>query len=102
MPVVCVGRLFSTIHLKNIAEKLPLATYQNKSFFVIRNDALDRFGTSLEHRFSKSQVEVMMKKAGLEDIIISPEMPFYHAVGRKKFTLLAPRTVVIRRIVSTQ
>ena len=30
----------------------PLAYYRDKSFYVMRTDALDRFGTRLEHRFS--------------------------------------------------
>ena len=63
---------------------MPLSAYNNKSFFVIRNDALDKFGTSLEQRFSKKQVEDMMRHCGLDDIVISPLTPFYHAIGKKR------------------
>jgi SAM-dependent methyltransferase len=63
--------------------KIPLSAYHNKSYFVIRNDALDRFGTPLEQRFSKSEIEIMMRKSGLSEIIFSEKMPFWHAVGKK-------------------
>jgi hypothetical protein len=62
---------------------LPLSYYHNKSFFIIRNDSLDKFGTSLEQRFSKKEVGDLMANCGLEDIIISTGAPFYHTVGRK-------------------
>ena len=84
MPFILLGRLFKKLGFKDLAVRMPLHGYQNRSFFVIRNDALDRFGTRLEQRFSKEQVIAMMEEAGLTDIIISPGIPFYHAVGRKK------------------
>ena len=83
MPLVLAGRFLITLRLKNLADKLPLSVYQNQSFFVIRNDALDRFGTSLEKRFSKVEIVEMMKNAGLENIVISDNLPYWHAVGRK-------------------
>lgn len=83
MPLVLWVRFLVLIGLRKIAVKMPLSAYNNKSFFVIRNDALDKFGTRLEQRFSKKQVEEMMRKCGLEDIVISPLTPFYHATGRK-------------------
>lgn len=84
MPFILLGRLFKKLGFKDLAVRMPLHGYQNRSFFMIRNDALDRFGTRLEQRFSKEQVIGMMEDAGLTDIIISPGIPFYHAVGRKK------------------
>lgn len=83
MPTILVGRLFNLFGLKKLALKLPLSFYQNQSFFVIRNDALDRFGTSLEQRFSRSEITEMMEKAGLSEVVISPIEPYYHAVGKK-------------------
>lgn len=84
MPLILWVRLLVLIGLRNIAVKMPLSAYNNKSFFVIRNDALDKFGTRLEQRFSKKQVEDMMTNCGLENIVISPLTPFYHAIGRKR------------------
>ena len=84
MPFIVAGRFFQFLGFTTLAKRMPLHGYQNRSFFMIRNDTLDRFGTRLEQRFSKKQVIEMMEGAGLTDIIISPGIPFYHAVGRKK------------------
>lgn len=59
----------------------PLAWYRHGSFYRMRTDALDRFGTRLEHRFTKAQIEAMMKDAGLERIRFSDRAPFWVAVG---------------------
>lgn len=83
MPFILSGRLFKKMGLKKVAAKLPLSIYQDQPFYIIRNDALDRFGTRLEQRFSKKQIQDMMRNAGLENIIISPNMPYWHAVGAK-------------------
>ncbi|MEP7163362.1 MAG: class I SAM-dependent methyltransferase [Ferruginibacter sp.] len=84
MPLVLWVRFLVLIGLRKIAVKMPLSAYNNKSFFVIRNDALDKFGTSLEQRFSKKQVQDMMSNCGLKHIVISPLTPFYHAIGKKQ------------------
>jgi len=83
MPFVLVSKFFSSIGLPKIAKKIPLSDYADKSFFTTRNDALDRFGTTLEHRFSKKQVIELMTKSGLSNIVVSPQSPYYHAVGKK-------------------
>jgi ubiquinone/menaquinone biosynthesis C-methylase UbiE len=83
MPWVLLARFFVFIGMRKFARKIPLAAYENKTFFVIRNDSLDRFGTALEQRFSKKEVITMMENCGLTDILVSPRMPYYHAVGRK-------------------
>ncbi len=61
----------------------PLSFYRNSSFYTMRTDALDRFGTRLEHRFTRKGIEVMMRHAGLEDIQFRDEEPFWIACGRK-------------------
>ena len=85
MPFVIAGRFLSFLGFKKIASKKPLHFYQNQSFYIIRNDALDRFGTKLEHRFSKQEVIEMMANSGLNEIIVSEKMPFWHAVGKRKY-----------------
>lgn len=65
-------------------DKLPLSYYRKRSFYMMRNDALDRFGTPLEQRFSKNQIEEMMKHAGLGEIVFSEHSPYWCAVGYKK------------------
>lgn len=83
MPLVLWVRFLVLIGLRKVAVKMPLAAYNDKSFFVIRNDALDKFGTKLEQRFSKAQVIQMMENCGLVDVRVSPKSPFYHAIGKK-------------------
>lgn len=83
MPFVLWVRFLVLIGLRSVAKKMPLAAYNNKSFFIIRNDSLDKFGTTLEQRFSKKEVEALMKSCGLEDVVISEGTPYYHSVGRK-------------------
>lgn len=65
-------------------DNLPLSSYRTKSLYVMRTDALDRFGTRLEHRFTARQVTDMMTQAGLERIRFSESGPFWCAVGYKR------------------
>lgn len=65
----------------------PLSEYRYRSFYSLKTDALDRFGTRLEQRFSRAQITRMMAQAGLVDIAFSDESPFWVACGWK-----APRT----------
>ena len=62
-------------------QHLPLCSYRRRSFYTMRTDALDRFGTSLEQRFTKQQIREMMEESGLERIEFSEEGPFWCAVG---------------------
>jgi len=63
---------------------LPLSAYRHLTFYSMRTDALDRFGTRLEQRFTKDQIRKMMETAGLEDIIFSHEVPYWCAIGTRK------------------
>jgi SAM-dependent methyltransferase len=60
---------------------LPLSYYRNKSFYCMRTDALDRFGTKLERRFTKTEICKMMTQAGLIDVRFNDREPFWVAVG---------------------
>ena len=61
----------------------PLTSYKNLSFYTMRTDALDRFGTRLEQRFTRDEIKNMMESAGLENIKFSNSKPFWVAVGYK-------------------
>ncbi|HEY8033758.1 MAG TPA: class I SAM-dependent methyltransferase [Methylocella sp.] len=63
---------------------LPLAYYRNHSFYTMRTDARDRFGTPLEQRFTRRQIKEMMERAGLVNICFSDAAPFWCAVGVKR------------------
>ncbi len=73
-----------------VAEKMganvhsfPLGAYRNNSYYTMRTDALDRFGTKLEKRFSRAEIEAMMKRCGLEGIVFREDAPFWCACGRR-------------------
>ena len=63
-------------------DHMPLAAYRGRSFYVMRTDALDRFGTRRERRFTRAQIEAMMRKAGLERIQFSDKV-CWGALGYK-------------------
>ncbi len=65
-------------------KNLPLSYYKNLSFYTMRTDSRDRFGTSLEKRYTKKQITNMLKEAGLYKIKFSKNAPFWCAVGFKK------------------
>lgn len=81
-PLARLANLFEKIGFD--VSNFPLSFYRNYAFYVMRTDALDRFGTRLEQRFSKFQIEQMMRLAGLADIEFSNESPFWCAIGYKK------------------
>ena len=61
----------------------PLKYYRDKSFYVMRTDALDRFGTKLEKRFSKTRIIEMLEKSGFKNIQFSTKEPFWCALAWK-------------------
>jgi SAM-dependent methyltransferase len=63
---------------------VPLAYYRNHSFYTMRTDARDRFGTPLEQRFTRRQITEMMESAGLMNIRFSDAAPFWCSVGVKR------------------
>ena len=84
LPFITLAKLVKTIANEDVAKRVPLNYYIDKSWHVIRNDALDRFGTPLEQRFSRSQIEAMMLAAGLVEIDFSEHAPFWHVLGKKR------------------
>jgi ubiquinone/menaquinone biosynthesis C-methylase UbiE len=63
---------------------VPLSAYRDKSFYSMRTDALDRFGTRLEQRFTRTKIAEMMERAGLEGIRFSSDVPYWCAVGYRR------------------
>jgi SAM-dependent methyltransferase len=62
----------------------PLSGYRQHSFYSMCTDALDRFGTRLEQRFTRKQIQVMMEAAGLERIEFSDGVPYWCALGFRR------------------
>lgn len=65
-------------------QNFPLSYYRSRSFYVMRNDALDRFGTRLERRFTQKEINKMLVNAGLTNIKFSSTAPYWCAIGFKK------------------
>ena len=73
-PLARISLMFENfgINLKNF----PLHFYRKSSFYVMRTDSRDRFGTPLEKRYSKNDIYKMMKQSGLERIQFKKSTPF--------------------------
>ena len=63
--------------------RFPLSPYRHTSFYTMRTDALDRFGTRLEQRFTRDETAAMMRGAGLTDIRFHEDVPYWVACGIK-------------------
>lgn len=81
LPLAKFSFLLDKININN--HNIPLSDYKNKSFYTMRTDSLDRFGTKLEKRYSKLEIEKMLKANGFKNIIFSKKMPFWVATCRK-------------------
>ena len=66
-----------------LPDSWPLARYRNCGYYIMRTDALDRFATRLEKRFSRHEIRTMLQSAGFTDIRFSESQPFWCAVGIK-------------------
>lgn len=79
LPMATISRIIERLGVD--VDVIPLSTYRRHSFYTMRTDALDRFGTRLEQRFTRDQIRSMMTNAGLERIVFSDETPYWCAVG---------------------
>lgn len=53
-PLARIARIFENIGARNhFIDNFPLSSYRHLSFYTMRTDALDRFGTRLEQRLQK-------------------------------------------------
>jgi len=76
-PLARTSRLLSKLGVP--VAHMPLNQYSDKSFYLMRNDALDRLGTPLEQRFTRAQIAEMLLLAGFEisTLIFSDSEPFW-------------------------
>ena len=88
--VIAIGVYWPLARAAVIAERLganiahlPLGAYRNSSFYTMRTDALDRFGTRLEQRFSRREIEQMMRRADLTNIRFREAEPYWVACGTR-------------------
>jgi SAM-dependent methyltransferase len=80
-PLARVSRLLESLGID--VHNFPLSSYRKCSFYTMRTDSRDRFGTPLEKRFTREQIESMMTAAGFTNIRFSEDAPYWVAVGTK-------------------
>ena len=85
-PLARISRVLSK--LGRNTSNLPLHHYADMPFVMLANDALDRFGTSLEQRFSKAEITEMLRAADfdLTTLKFSKAEPFWTFAVNKKNT----------------
>ncbi len=77
-------RLIELISILGLpVRNIPLSYYKDKSLYTMRTDSRDRFGTPLEKRYLREEIEKMMIEAGLSQINFSERPPFWCVVGVK-------------------
>jgi ubiquinone/menaquinone biosynthesis C-methylase UbiE len=88
--IIAFGVYWPMARLSLLAEMIginissfPLSDYRNKPMYFLRTDALDRFGTRLEQRFTKKEIEKMLLSAGFKDIKFSSRTPYWVAIATK-------------------
>lgn len=81
LAVSAVARALDT--MGRLPNTLPLSRHRDKLFYVMRTDALDRFGTRLEQRSSREQIRAMLEAAGFANVRSSDRSPFWCAVALK-------------------
>lgn len=84
LPLSRISLVLSLLKLpSSLIDKIPLSYYKNKSIYVMRTDSLDRFGTKLEKRYSKSKIEELVRKVGFRSIQFSDKRPHWVFLATK-------------------
>lgn len=85
LPFARLSRIVSKFGFN--ASNIPLHHYAEMPFMMLENDALDRFGTSLEQRFNKIEIKEMLAKANfdLSTLVFSEIEPFWTFAVQKKY-----------------
>ena len=58
--------------------------YADLSFYIMKTDALDRFGTKVEKRYSRKQIIEILENSNFKEIKFSDISPYWCAVAKKK------------------
>ena len=83
VPVVAIGSFLN--RAGTLPQAFPLRVYIGKSFYTMRTDALDRFGTRIEKRYSRQDIKLLYAKNGfdLSTLVVSDTPPYWCAVCRR-------------------
>ena len=82
-PLARLSKMISRFGINT--SNIPLHHYADMPFVVLANDALDRFGTTLEQRFSKAEITEMLRVADFDisTLKFSDTEPFWTFSVRK-------------------
>jgi 2-polyprenyl-3-methyl-5-hydroxy-6-metoxy-1,4-benzoquinol methylase len=75
-------QLLTAAGLNEVAERMPMKQYAKYPFRVCVNDQFDRLSAPIEFRYTRDEVEGWMRRAELEEVIVSPNYG-WRATGRK-------------------
>jgi len=79
-----ISRSYSVVKTFGISAKnYPLSYYNDKKMDVLKTDALDRFGTNLENRFTKSEITEFLIENNFIDIQFKDGEPYWTVLARK-------------------
>jgi len=91
-PLIQVGNLLRALGFKAAARQVPLHEfYTGKPFRILFNDSVDRFATSVEFRFSRTEIAAMLARVGLSDIRFSDTVPFWKVAAKRKPAPMPPQ-----------
>jgi ubiquinone/menaquinone biosynthesis C-methylase UbiE len=79
-----LAKLCALLNSAGLSTKsIPLEAYKDCSFYTMRTDAYDRFCTALEKRFTRAEIENMLRSAGFVRVEFLEDVPFWCAVARR-------------------
>jgi SAM-dependent methyltransferase len=79
-----LARLAAVVDWLNLPTRsIPLEAYKSRTFYFMRTDTYDRFCTRLEKRFTRSEIEAMLRESGIDRIQFSERVPYWCAIGYK-------------------
>ena len=83
LPLARISKLAEKVGISS--KNIPLHHYRDMTFYVMRNDAYDRFGTSLEQRFTKAEITELISRSGFDisTLNFSENEPFWTFSVRK-------------------
>lgn len=79
LPLARLSRVLERLGFR--IDGIPLSAYQDRSFYTMRTDCLDRFGNHLEHRFTRQQLFDLLTDCGLSNIVIPNGEPYWRAIA---------------------
>lgn len=82
LPLARAAAVLEMLGFDRASRTMPLSFYRRLPLRLMISDSLDRFGTRIEHRFTRQQFAGLLEQSGLVDVTVSPNPPYWHGLGR--------------------